>query len=105
MKILESPKKLKNSPNLLLLFLKITKFLEFSKKKNYKNHSFFTTLIQSPRNYEFMKSKNLTFAGNTYWQVTNRVAKHKDWIEKKLFSKKGLFSIKNPKKGCFKLGV
>ena len=29
--MLENPRKLKNSPNLLLLFVKITKFLEFSK--------------------------------------------------------------------------
>ncbi len=32
MKILQNPRKFKNSPNLLLLFVKITKFLEFSKK-------------------------------------------------------------------------
>ena len=32
MKILQNPRKLKNSPNLLLLFVKITKFLEFSIK-------------------------------------------------------------------------
>ena len=32
MKILENPRKLKNSPNLLLLFVKVTKFLKFSKK-------------------------------------------------------------------------
>ena len=32
MKILENPTKLKTAPNLLLLFMKITKFLEFSKK-------------------------------------------------------------------------
>ena len=30
--MLENPRKFKNSPNLLLLFVKITKFLEFSKK-------------------------------------------------------------------------
>ena len=29
--MLENPKKFKNSPNLLLIFVKITKFLEFSK--------------------------------------------------------------------------
>ena len=32
MKILENPRKRKNSPNLLLLFVKIRKILEFSKK-------------------------------------------------------------------------
>ena len=30
--MLENSRKFKNSPNLLLLFVKITKFLEFSKK-------------------------------------------------------------------------
>ena len=30
--MLENPRKFKNSPNLLLLFVKITKFIEFSKK-------------------------------------------------------------------------
>ena len=30
--MLENPRKFKNSPNLLVLFVKITKFLEFSKK-------------------------------------------------------------------------
>ena len=34
-------RKFKNSPNLLLLFVKITKFLEFSKKITIKNYSFF----------------------------------------------------------------
>ena len=32
MKILENPRKLKSSANLLLLYVKITQFLEFSKK-------------------------------------------------------------------------
>ena len=32
MKMLQNPRKLKNSPNLLVLFVKVTKFLEFSKK-------------------------------------------------------------------------
>ena len=36
MKILKNPRKLKNSPNLLLLFVKITKFLEFSIKISIK---------------------------------------------------------------------
>ena len=39
--MLENPRKFKNSPNLLLLFVKITKFWEFSKKNNYKNYIFF----------------------------------------------------------------
>ena len=38
--MLENPRKFKNSSNLLLLFVKITKFLEFSNKIT-KNHSFF----------------------------------------------------------------
>ena len=41
MKNFKNSRKFKNSPNLLLLFVKITKFLEFSKKNNYKNYSFF----------------------------------------------------------------
>ena len=41
MEILENSRKLKNPPNLWLLFVKITKFLEFSKKNNYKSYSFF----------------------------------------------------------------
>ena len=32
MRILQNPRKFKNSPNLLLLFVKIAKFLEFSIK-------------------------------------------------------------------------
>ena len=40
MKILENPRKLKNSPNLLVLFVKIGKIVEFSKTKT-KNYSFF----------------------------------------------------------------
>ena len=39
--MLENHRELKNSPNLLLLFVKITKFLEFSEKNNSKNYSFF----------------------------------------------------------------
>ena len=41
MKMLENPRKLKKSPNLLVLFVKISKFLEFSKKITMKNDSFF----------------------------------------------------------------
>ena len=36
MEILQNPRKLKNSPNLLLLFVKITKFWGFSKKLTIK---------------------------------------------------------------------
>ena len=39
--MLENPKKFKNSPNLLVIFVKITKFLEFSKKITIKNYSLF----------------------------------------------------------------
>ena len=35
--MLENPRKFKNSPYVLLLFVKITKFLEFSKKITIKN--------------------------------------------------------------------
>ena len=38
--MLENPKKFKNSPNLLVIFVKITKFLEYSKKITIKNYSF-----------------------------------------------------------------
>ena len=37
--MLENPRKFKNSPNLLLLFVKIRKVLEFSKKITIKNES------------------------------------------------------------------
>ena len=38
--MLEHPRKFKNSPNLLLLFVKITKFFEFSKKITIKTTVF-----------------------------------------------------------------
>ena len=38
--MLENPKNFKNSPNLMVLFVKITKFLEFSKKITIKTIGF-----------------------------------------------------------------
>ena len=46
MKMLENPRKFKNSPNLFPLFVKITKFLEFSKKITIKNYSFFKLCLK-----------------------------------------------------------
>ena len=48
MKILENSRKLKDPPNLLLLFVKITKFLEFSKKKITIKTIVFSTSGQQP---------------------------------------------------------
>ena len=39
--MLQNPRKFKNSPNLLALFAKITKFLEFSKKITIKTIVFY----------------------------------------------------------------
>ena len=47
--MLENPRKLKNSPNLLLLFAKITKFLEFSKKITRKTILFSNSASQLHR--------------------------------------------------------
>ena len=44
--MLENPRNFKNSPNLLLLFVKIRKILEFSKKITKKNYSFFELCIK-----------------------------------------------------------
>ena len=41
--MLENSKKLKNSPNLLVIFVKITKFLEFSKKVTIKTIVFWNS--------------------------------------------------------------
>ena len=50
MTILEKPRKLKNSPNLLVLFVKITKFFEFSKKITIKTIVFSNSGIGMFRN-------------------------------------------------------
>ena len=48
MKNLENPRKFKNSPHLLLLFVKITKFLEISKKITIKTIVFSNSASQQP---------------------------------------------------------
>ena len=52
MKILENPRKLKNSPNLLLLFVKFKFFFEFSKKIT-KNYSFFELCFEGMLRFVF----------------------------------------------------
>ena len=62
--MLENPKKFKNSPNLLLIFVKITKFLEFFKKITIKNYSFFELCLLGS------KKKNCFLNRPIIWDIS-----------------------------------
>ena len=60
-KMLENPRKLKNSPNLLLLFVKITKCLDFSKKITIKTRVFSNSAISTAATLVFPPDLNTNF--------------------------------------------
>ena len=65
--MLENPRKFENSPNLLLLFVKITKCLEFSKKITIKTIAFRT--LAHP-----------TFPNPAVWQTAIFLVTQKIWV-------------------------